>query len=402
MGPMELLPGERVWIRDLKISNFRSIASLELKFRYRLTLLIGDNGAGKTTVLDAIAACLGTKLQLDSTDMHVIGGKPADLVRLELSDHDGDTGWVEIKRSDPASQNPRHRRGARLADLVKVQTDVTSQRPPRWVVNAHYGAERTYGAEFKDLVDWFTEKDIEEARQVRAGGDLGYRQPQLEIVRRAVTAMIPGSTNLRVDAETARLSVDQKVGPGTETFQLEQLAAGFRTMLALVADLARRIEVAKETRVSNFPIVVLIDEIDLHLHPRWQLDVVQNLLAAFPDVQFIVTTHSEEIIASVPSECVVSLKNVDHSVVAKSIPAVQGATFDRVLTDVMGVPDRRPPEAESLLREYWKYVDDGLGESDQARDLRARLDKLFRGDEPELVRADLAIRRVRAVRGVRP
>jgi predicted ATP-binding protein involved in virulence len=123
---------------------------------------------------------------------------------------------------------------------------------------------------------------------------------------------------------------------------------------------------------------------------------------AFPQTQFILTTHSEEIIAAVPSACVISLDTGPEGVAARSIPPVQGATFDRVLTDAMDIPSSRPPEVQAQLDEYWDYVDRGEGESVPALALRRKLDVLFRGTEPDLTRADLEIRRNRARRGIGP
>src|SRR5216110_4058209 len=86
-GPMELRPHEGVWLNRVKVANFRAIASLDLEFRHRLTLLIGDNGSGKTSVLDAIAKLLvpnPTPRGHDPVDVRKSDGEPAADARIDL------------------------------------------------------------------------------------------------------------------------------------------------------------------------------------------------------------------------------------------------------------------------------------------------------------------------------
>jgi len=384
---MELRPGESVWLKRLKVTNFKAIASLDLEFRYRLTLLIGNNGAGKTTVLDAIAALaggLGWHENIFGLGRRVRGA-PVGETNLEVTIGNATSTLRFGGPAGPVSSGPS----------PEPATD--------WTVplRAYYPARRDLSS-FDDLTEWFAAKDIEEARQVRETRDLAYRHPQLENVRRAVAAMIPDTSNLRIDPATSQLITDQRIGDRLETFEVTNLAGGLRAMLLLVADLAKLLVMREGAAGVSCPSIVLIDEVDLHLHPKWQLNVVRNLMDAFPQTQFILTTHSEEIIASVPSDCVVSLEAGPDGVVARSIPSVQGATFDRVLTDAMDVPASRPPEVQAQLDQYWEYVDRGEGESTPALALRKELDALFRGAEPDLTRADLAIRRNRARRGIGP
>jgi predicted ATP-binding protein involved in virulence len=380
MSPLAFQPGEGVVIDRVTIENYRSIERMELKFRNKLTLLIGENGAGKTTVLDALSVLLGGTMprwgSVNDGDRRRVAG----VARTEtiLAASRGGRDWE-----------------SRISSLGQ-----TAFRGPdtEGVVRAYFGADRWNEGDYKRLVEWFEERDIAEVRQQREAQDLDFRDPQLAEVRRRVARMIPGASNPRIDP-TGRFVVDQQMGADSEKFEVSQLAGGLRTMLVLVADLARMIVSMKNGSTDPLKAVVLIDEVDLHLHPRWQLDVMNNLVTAFPEAQFVATTHSEEIIASVPSECVVSLQNRNGQVVATAIPPVQGATFERVLEDAMGVPGHRPPEFQRHLDEYWKLVDAGAGESPEGLALRRQLDDWFRGQEPELVKADLAIRRKRARAG---
>jgi predicted ATP-binding protein involved in virulence len=378
---------EGVWVERLRIHNFRAIEDLELAFQHRLTLLIGENGAGKTTILDALAAVLQDtrplRPVLSSTDCHRAPGKPPAEATLE-SAQCGIPIRQRIKPDVPHSI-------ARSAAEYEGDT-----RGGYGTVKAYFGAERSHGEAFSELVRWFAAKDIEELRQIREAGNSQHRDPELSEVRRVVSALIPSTDNVRI-APSGRLVVDQIVAGKAETFGIDELAGGLRAMLVLVADLARMIIVAKGAQKEPVFSLALIDEVDLHLHPKWQLEVMNNLLAAFPETQFIATTHSEEIIASVPSECIIALRRSDSGVTASTIPPVEGATFDRVLEDAMGLPSRRPLAIQRRLDEYWRYVDAGQADLPDAIALRASLDELFKGNEPDLVRADLVIKRKRAL-----
>jgi predicted ATP-binding protein involved in virulence len=373
MGPLTLKPGEGVWVDRLKIENFRAIANLELEFKYRLTVLIGENGAGKTTVLDTLAFMLrtnGAGQSLGNTDRGRVLGVKANTKAI--------CSW----KGSTWSSSPQGYHTLRGMPL------------PGNSVRLYFRTDRWNQERYSQLVSWFDERDVAELRQRRELADPAYRDPLLTAVGDAVAKMIPDTTNPRIGPDRTWI-VDQKIGDRVEKLPISELAGGLRTMLVLVADLAKAIAEASAGQPEPVPAVVLIDEIDLHIHPRWQLEIVRNLLDAFPTVQFIVTTHSEEIISSVPSECVIKLESDEGQVVASPIPRVQGATFDRVLEDAMGLPSKRPPEVQQQLDAYWKLVDAGEGETPEAFVIRSKLDDLFRGQEPELVRADLVIRRRR-------
>jgi len=378
---LKLREGEGVWLTRAKIENCGGVSSIELNLRHRLTVLVGDNGAGKTTVLNAIAVVTGsappdTYLYAFARPRRV-GGAIAGYTNIEVV-IDGRTSRLRFYGPDGYG----------------AEGTVTPSGIPS-VVTALYGSPRDANTSFETLVTWFRDRDIEEARSIRDKGDLSYRLPDLESVRHRVSAMIAGTTKLRFDAKTDELVTDQLVAQRWETFRVTELAGGIKGTLVLVADLATRLTQAPAETARHA--IVLIDEIDLHLHPKWQLRVVQDLLNAFPEAQFIVTTHSEEIIASVPSECVIALEpDGEGNVVARSIPPVQGAKFDRVLKDAMDLPAERPPEVQEKLDAYWQLIDEGQGETQEALVLRRELDELFQGTEPELVRADLAIKRIRA------
>lgn len=250
---------------------------------------------------------------------------------------------------------------------------------------------------FSRLLFWFEEMEAEELRR-RRDVDPTWANPQLAAVRRVVESVIPGARNVRVSADR-RLVVDlREVDGHDETLALNELSGGYRTVLALVADLARRMALINPAQGTESEAIVLIDEVDLHLHPRWQQTVLDSLTSAFPNAQFIVSTHSEQVIAAVAPRHVVRLDRVPQGVALSRPSSTYGATPDRISEDVMGLPSLRRRDVDEALARYWNLIAEDAGESDAARALRARLDGWFQGEDPEMIRADAEIRRRKMVR----
>ena len=169
-------------------------------------------------------------------------------------------------------------------------------------------------------------------------------------------------------------------------------------MLALVADLARRM--AQGNPHLDDPLeseaVVLIDEVDLHLHPAWQQRVLTDLAKTFRKTQFIVSTHSPQVLTTVRPERVICLYRQDDRIVAgQSSAPIYGAEAGSVLEAVMGVSERPAAERNEFvkkLEEYRRLVDDGRGRSEEAVSLRGALESLSPRD-PALDAADMEMER---------
>ena len=175
------------------------------------------------------------------------------------------------------------------------------------------------------------------------------------------------------------------------------MGGGYRAVLALAADLARRMAQGNPHRAKPCACeaIVLIDEIDLHLHPAWQQRVLDDLLRTFPNTQFLVSTHSPQVLTSVKPERIVELSRENGAVVAGYIGgiATYGAESGTVLALVMGVPNRpKDNEFVKKLDRYRSLIADGEGESEEARRLRSELDRISPYDYA-LDEADVEIRR---------
>ena len=163
-------------------------------------------------------------------------------------------------------------------------------------------------------------------------------------------------------------------------------------MLAMVGDIARRLAIANPSLAD--PLlgdgVVLIDELDLHLHPSWQRAVIPGLERTFPNCQFIVATHSPQVLSTAKDATVYLLFALDGSIQAKKLQAPYGRDTNTILEELMDVTER-PREIKDRILEYFNTIE--RGDLADAKRLRKALALDIGEDDPELVRGAVVTRR---------
>ena len=393
----------------MEVENYRAIEKLDLPLDPALTVLHGDNGHGKTSVLSAIAAGLGiiptllpevAGVGFRKTDLRGqrplrvalyarggiewerrrAGGRGMTLLRLLRAAIDA------IVTADREGGAPRDLPIVAFYDTDRAMFDVPQRRRgfktefPRYAALEGALAPR---ADFREFFKWFYAMENEELRAQKERRDFDHRLKEMDVVRAAIEGMVPGVSNPRVELRPLRFAVSVKAETGKpETLSLDQLSGGYRIMLALAADLARRM--AQGNPHLDDPLeseaIVLIDEVDLHLHPRWQQRVLTDLARTFPNAQFVVSTHSPQVLTTVRPEHVVHLYRDGGRIVAgRDSGPTYGAEAGSVLETVMGVQERPAAERNEFvqkLEEYRRLVDDGLGRSEEAASLRSELESL--------------------------
>ena len=415
-------------LERVTIENYRAIERLELLPHPQLTVLHGDNGHGKTRVLSAIAMGLSSVPRFlpgamyDSDREHYLENDPRGLnpARVSLATIDGIT-W---ERHSCAGPFPRDLRNF-IDEIVAAEDN--GDPPIALPIVAFYDTDRAVigdpepdkhgrlhgpyprhaaldGAlsartDFRSFFDWFYDRENDEVRRQRELRSFDYRAHELEAVRRAITAMVPGVSEPRMEIGPTRFIVSVESESGEiETLALDRLSGGYRIMLALVADLARRM--AQGNPHLDDPLqseaIVLIDEVDLHLHPSWQQRVLPDLMRTFPNAQFIVSTHSPQVLTTVKPEHIVELTREGDGIVAYGPGApTYGAEAGYVLSTVMGVKERPSGEHNEFVATLERYNDlvyAGQGESEEALTLRKKLESLSPRDLA-LGRADSEMRR---------
>jgi predicted ATP-binding protein involved in virulence len=176
-----------------------------------------------------------------------------------------------------------------------------------------------------------------------------------------------------------------------ETFNIDQLSDGEKNLITLVGDIARRLAIANPN--SSMPLkgegIVLIDEIDLHLHPSWQRLIISQLTKVFPNCQFLITTHSPQVISQVKSESLFLLKNKNNELSYSMALESYGLNTDRILEDLLDV-DARPSKEKKELHKIFQLIQDNKIE--EAKSEIITLKNLI-GEDPELVKASVLIKR---------
>lgn len=453
-------------LRSVRIQNFRGVRDLTIQLDERVTVFFGVNAAGKTTLLDAIAIGLGAMVArvpktaglsfADDGDIRVpwknrsqVGERARaerPFARVTLCAAK-DLQWdvtkyrssVDKAKAPPAIGNkPLH---DVIDPLVRASLDegegqATSQRPIPLV--AAYGTERAVvdvplrkrafrkefhrmgaldgslrtNTRFKTVFEWFVIAEDEERREQGRRKDFGHHLPTLEWVRGAVERAGLRCKKPRIETQPLRMVVDFEHADGSlETLDIASLSDGYRTHFSLIVDIARRMvqlnpsdDLKAPDRGTNSEAVILIDEIDLHLDPTWQATVVKGLRDAFPRAQFVLTTHSEQVIGSVPARSVRKLVAGDGEVLVENVPFAEGATSERILIELMGAQERAGQAADGentkRLADYVAMVSHGNGDSSEAKTLREELDQALPGDE-RLQQADLEMQKLVLLRQIR-
>jgi predicted ATP-binding protein involved in virulence len=249
---------------------------------------------------------------------------------------------------------------------------------------------------------WFNNMDADEARAMR--DNAGQMElPELKAVRYALAEALLGQYERpRMKGSPPELIINKK---GTDiTYKVSQLSDGYRAMLALVMDLARRMALAHGAALTegesilHSPAIVLIDEVELHLHPSWQQTVLTTLMDIFRGTQFIVTTHSPQVLTSIPAKHIRILSEGKAYTVDDQ---TEGAEAQRLLKQVFGV-DPRPLSLSIVqdLNDYTKLVYAEKWDTPDAEELRERLTAHFGSGEPRLMELDLHIENSKWERGL--
>jgi predicted ATP-binding protein involved in virulence len=417
---------EAMIIRSLHLENYRCFEKLDVAFDERLTVLVGVNGAGKTALLDALSVFLQQAKHPDHRGSNIyiipvmdvtIGRKPDEIVyNLEVSQKND----IEDNSTHLSFVYAEASQSKILFYVQETQTYIDKMLDATNSVFVAYMAGRfvseadsivkqvdfsasslslAYENNFNRTIDyastlsWFNNADADEARTMR---DSGKKEelPELKAVRGALSKALLGQYERpRMLGNPPELIVYKK-DTGI-AFKVSQLSDGYRAMLALVMDLARRMAQVRgngaksDESILCTPAIVLIDEVELHLHPAWQQTVLNTLMDIFANAQFIVTTHSPQVLTSIPSRHIRILSDgIAYSVNEQT----QGAEASRLLKHIFNV-DQRPNGLEivSVLTEYSKLVYSEKWDTWEAKKLREQLDEHYGKDEPKLMELDMHI-----------
>jgi len=410
-------------IRSLYLNNFRCYKNFSIVFNERLTVLVGVNGSGKTTVLDAIKICfsmtdinnpienLEIKIPLDDVSLD---SKPEDItyqVGIQDKYHfDGETDIIPFKIQNindlyiSLTYFNNHDNYFNIINKNKplcvaymsnrfINNDEFILRNNKPSYSYSMLSDNNNTINYASTLEWFNNVDADEARSIRDNGQKN-EHPELRAVREALSKALLGQFERpRMKGNPPELIIYKK--GSDQSYKISQLSDGYRSMLAMVMDLARRMAQIHSITgepykpILHTPAIVLIDEIELHLHPSWQQTVLTTLMEIFPNTQFIVTTHSPQVLTSIKPQHIRILSDGKAYTVNEQ---TEGAESSRLMKHIFNV-DQRPQNIEIVkaLRDYSELVINDQYDTEEAVLLRKRLDEHFGNDDLELIDLDLRI-----------
>lgn len=350
-----------MYLKKLSLHNFKCFEDIDIDFDKKLTVIVGSNGAGKTAILESAAIAISAMfMSIDDASSKTIDRSQAHLKAFAI---DGATDVqpqypVNIIADAVDGQNNIHwerslntSKGATTYGKAKEMIDFSDKCMDclrngdqnlilpvlayydsgrlwdyhREKQNAIFGSNnRANGyidsiggtANVKLMMNWFKKMTIQKYQNQEIG--LGV-VPELEAVFAAMEGCYKRITDcdyvkIQYNMGTQELDVTCKDNDGnTMRIPMSQLSDGYKSIISLVADIAYRMAVLNPQLLGHVCTktdgIVLIDEVDLHLHPEWQQRISRDLTAIFPNVQFIVTTHAVPVISSAKSENLRILKN---------------------------------------------------------------------------------------------
>ena len=327
-------------IDRISLTNMRLVGEqtkeLVLDSTKNVVILLGDNGFGKTTILDAMATIMApysaqfpgiADYQLSDLDVHINRqGRRAKFltVEAELSDNGIVMRSVRYRKGTQTPPKANYEQMKQMA-IAKKNAILAGEQNVELPLFAYYGTgrgqfqvpERRRGfqqaferwdcyksainpeTDFKRFFGWFDLMEDQERRDREKLRDFNYKSPVLNAVRRALSEIVTSYRNPRIETRPLRFIMDRVDQDGsTHELRIEQLSEGYKIVIAMVADLAARMAEANPDMDNplNSTVIVLVDEVGLHLHPRWQRDILSQLTKVFPNIQFVVSTHSPVIV----------------------------------------------------------------------------------------------------------
>ncbi len=401
----------------ISITNMRLVGELtrtiEISQNKNVLILLGDNGLGKTTMLDAMATTMAPysaqfpgnpDFQLSDLDVHIDrNGRRARYLAASAHFVDGGRELSSIRyRKGTASTPKANYEELKREAVLKRERIIAGEEDVELPVFVYYGTgrgkfhvpERKRGfqqaferwdcyksaiypdTDFKRFFEWFDLMEDEERRERELRRDFEYRSPILECVRGALSEIVDSYTNPRILIRPLRFVMDRVDSDGTQyELRIEQLSEGYKIVIATVADLAARMAGANP-QMSN-PLsakgIVLIDEVDLHLHPKWQRTILRDLNRVFPNIQFIVSTHSPIIVVGAAEIAQVVNLNAVLSEGDELLPSVYISNIGQVLlSDFFGLKSLQSPAWDDRIQER----DEILAKSEPSAEDEMRLVEL--------------------------
>ena len=422
-------------IKEIKIKNFRCYENVKIKLNPDYTVLIGINGAGKSTILDAISIALGGYIStfdgmgtygIDKSDSHYKMYEIGSSIEREhqfpvgiYAECEVDKKQISWIRGLNGEKGRTTNTGAK--EIIKYASEIQTKikmgnKDVILPVIAYYGTGRLWmqkkdrnlkkiqesfsrlkgyvdcieaASNEKMMLKWFEKMTYLELQE-------GKRIPELSVVKNALSqsymaideTIKTAEFNFKVRSGELEVAIRRENGI-VENLPLRILSDGIKSTLSMIADIAYRMAILNPQLLDDIleetSGVVLIDEIDMHLHPSWQKKIISVLKKIFPKVQFVFTTYSPSVLSNVSNKNVLILDNFE---IYSLENMTYGKDIEAILREVMRV-QVRPKEVIDKL----ELFNDLLDENNllEAKKILKELEEILGKDDSEVVERRISL-----------
>ena len=417
-------------LRSIQLENFKIFQDATFDFEEKSAIFFGINGTGKSTVLAAINYLFYVWVyQLDQSQSKAYASFTEDMISAD-ADQLNINGMVQLgseylllaryykrpQKNDRAVKKtyPTVNYTVFKENFKKLYLETDSVGMPIFV---HYGTNRSVldipmrirekhvfdklaaiehaidqKLDFRSFFEWYRDQEANEIIEARSHENYNYQDKSLSCVRHAVESMIGNVSGLRVKRNPVRMVVDKS---GKE-IRVDQLSDGEKCTLALFGDLARRLALANPEAENplNGEGIVLIDEIELHMHPTWQRKILRVLKEVFPNIQFFITTHSPQVLGEASDQYKIYSLDTDENGWGMVIPLerLDGYDSNMILERFMGTQSSSEVKRDLVLKVNRDISDK---QYDKAEESLAELEKLSGTDDADYILAKEFLRRSR-------
>ncbi len=425
-------------ITKVEICNFRAIDKLTIECSKNLNVFAGINGSGKSTILDALSIMLSwvvNRIPNESvngmhwSDMDIRNGTSKSYIDIHIKtiidfNQIDSYRWYKclFRRGTTKDFNSSYNGASKLAQKIRENAHqdglplVAYYHSKRNVIDIPLRIRKKHefdqfecydealkgASNFRHFFEWFRNReDLENENRKYADSifepdDIEFPDRQLEAVRKSLKEFLPHFSDFSVRRNPLRMVAYKN----KKEYRIEQLSDGEKNLIAMVGDIARRLAIGNPQ--TNKPLaasgIVLIDEIELHLHPSWQRDVIKKLTKTFPNCQFFITTHSPQVLGEVKPENIRLLDiNKDGTIECYIPDQSYGLESNEILNELMQPNGKetlsRNTEVEKELKHIFTLIDEE--NFDQAKIEINRLKEELHGSIPDLIHAESLITMLR-------
>lgn len=405
-------------IQQLKLENFRGFEELKIDFPEKgSAVFIGVNGAGKSSVLEAIGIVLKTLFR--NVTSGIVPLEPS--VYLENDDIRHNKVTLSIEASLNYFKNEfdypvtfpiplpeddfinvihyiKHIHVHH--DLYPFFTFFQSNRTMKKIGQDESNLNDTFKiTSFENFIIWFEARENFENQQKLELQDFNYTDKHLSTVRTGLLTFLSEIPDVQFsNLKMKRYErIESQIGyksdvnsflsivKNDKVFKISQLSDGEKMTIMMVCDIIRQLSLTNPN--LKYPLesegIVLIDEIDLHLHPSWQRAIIPALEKTFPNIQFIVTTHSPQVLSTVKKENVFILEDFK---LIKETPNTFGQDSNSILYNIFGI-NERPEQAANDFKKIYRLIDEE--KLTEAKKMLEEMSEKYGYYDSEIVRAKM-------------